>query len=436
MIRAPRPLARACERLSVGPPSTKTRATRNSSTSAPSLCSALAMADYNVLRSSLAAFFWLNSRTSIARATGNPRMRSATSRPFCGESRAYFITAVACMTYFFSSVVALRVPECTLKLRVAANSPSLWPTMFSVTRIGTCCLPLCTAIVSPTKSGVMVERRDQVLISFFDPSTRALSTFFTRWASTNGPFLTERGTGQILLFLAPLYDHAIGALVVARPITLGRRTPWALRVIAALAEGRTAFDMHPAHLAGAQPQLRIVALARDELDSRARGTSHLGAASGLQFHTVHGAADRDVLERQAVARFDRRLGTRHDPIVHARALGGDDVATLAVGVEHERKVGAAVRIVLDMLDAPGDAVLVAPEIDHTVMALMPTTLMAHADAPVIVTAATAVLLLQKRRMGLATVQLRAHHLDQRAYARGGRSDFYQCHFRLPFIADR
>src|SRR4029079_9401357 len=54
--------------------------------------------------------------------------------------------------------------EWPLKVRVRANSPSLWPTMFSVTYTGMCCLPLWTAMVSPTKSGRIVERRDQVLI--------------------------------------------------------------------------------------------------------------------------------------------------------------------------------------------------------------------------------------------------------------------------------
>ena len=51
-----------------------------------------------------------------------------------------------------------------MNVRVGANSPSLWPTMFSVTSTGMCCLPLCTAIVRPTISGMTVERRDQVLI--------------------------------------------------------------------------------------------------------------------------------------------------------------------------------------------------------------------------------------------------------------------------------
>ena len=45
-----------------------------------------------------------------------------------------------------------------MKDRVAANSPSLWPTMFSVTYTGMNFFPLCTAIVRPTISGSTVER--------------------------------------------------------------------------------------------------------------------------------------------------------------------------------------------------------------------------------------------------------------------------------------
>ncbi len=52
--------------------------------------------------------------------------------------------------------------------------------MFSVTYTGMCCLPLCTAIVRPTKSGTMVERRDQVLIGRLSLPARALSTFAMR----------------------------------------------------------------------------------------------------------------------------------------------------------------------------------------------------------------------------------------------------------------
>src|ERR1041385_196159 len=63
-------------------------------------------------------------------------------------------------------------------------------------------LPLWTAKVRPTKSGVMVERRDQVLIAggrLAPP--RISSTFFSKCRSMNGPFLTERA---ITFRFAPL----------------------------------------------------------------------------------------------------------------------------------------------------------------------------------------------------------------------------------------
>src|SRR5580692_3809496 len=62
--------------------------------------------------------------------------------------------------------VAARM-EWPLNVRVKLNSPSLWPTMFSVTYTGINFLPLCTAIVCPTISGITVERRDQVRSTFF-----------------------------------------------------------------------------------------------------------------------------------------------------------------------------------------------------------------------------------------------------------------------------
>ena len=51
--------------------------------------------------------------------------------------------------------------------RVGANSPSLCPTMFSVTYTGMNLLPLCTAKVWPTKSGSTVLARDQVFTTRF-----------------------------------------------------------------------------------------------------------------------------------------------------------------------------------------------------------------------------------------------------------------------------
>src|SRR2546425_3237036 len=63
--------------------------------------------------------------------------------------------------------------------------------MFSVMYTGMNFLPLCTAIVCPTISGTMVERRDHVLTTFFSNRRLSSSTFFIRWSSVNGPFFND-----------------------------------------------------------------------------------------------------------------------------------------------------------------------------------------------------------------------------------------------------
>src|SRR5689334_21663111 len=96
--------------------------------------------------------------------------------------------------------------------------------MFSVTNTGTNLRPLCTANVSPTDSGMMVERRDQVLMTLLVAFACASSIFLSRWPSMNGPFLMLRAI-LAALCLAMLHDHSVRALVVAGLQALGELAP-------------------------------------------------------------------------------------------------------------------------------------------------------------------------------------------------------------------
>src|SRR5947208_2390477 len=98
--------------------------------------------------------------------------------------------------------------------------------MFSVVNTGTNFRPLCTAKVTPSISGMMVERRDQVFSTFLDLTRCASTTFFMRLVSTNGPFLIERAMAVPLgLLAATLDDHRVGALVLPRLQALGQLAP-------------------------------------------------------------------------------------------------------------------------------------------------------------------------------------------------------------------
>src|SRR5579864_4461517 len=77
-------------------------------------------------------------------------------------------------------------------MRVGANSPSLWPTMFSCTYTGTCFLPSYTAIVWPTIAGTIVDARDQVLTTRFSRVEFIRSIFTSRCSAMYGPFLWDR----------------------------------------------------------------------------------------------------------------------------------------------------------------------------------------------------------------------------------------------------
>jgi hypothetical protein len=62
-----------------------------------------------------------------------------------------------------------------------------------VTNTGTCLRPSCTAMVWPIMAGTIMDRRDQVLMTFLVPLLFWASTFLIRWSSTNGPFFRLRG---------------------------------------------------------------------------------------------------------------------------------------------------------------------------------------------------------------------------------------------------
>src|SRR5437773_6831201 len=184
LIGVARPIAAGVKRLRVGPSFTTAYLTRSWSTSSAvfsrsARCSAFATADLSTLWICFAANFFENRRMAYAWGTTCPRIWSITRRIFRADWRTVRWIARASMGYdglggasaapaaASSRSCAEPLAEWPRNSRVAANSPSLCPTIFSVMYTGMNLFPLCTASVWPTKSGVMVERRDQVLNTFF-----------------------------------------------------------------------------------------------------------------------------------------------------------------------------------------------------------------------------------------------------------------------------
>src|SRR5882762_3858097 len=149
------------------------------------------MADLSVLATTRADLRGTTASTAWASSAGNPRIWRTTSRIFCADIRKFLVMAWTRISNYLASALAVCAP-CFLKVRVGENSPNRWPTMFSVTNTGLNTFPLCTLKVSPTKSGVIMDRRDQVLIGVLDLVSFAFWILSRRWKSTNGPFLIER----------------------------------------------------------------------------------------------------------------------------------------------------------------------------------------------------------------------------------------------------
>src|SRR5882672_8691349 len=186
--------------------------------------------------------------------------------------------------------------------------------MFSDTSTGTCWRPLCTASVKPTMSGLIIERRDQVLIgrrSFLAAATR---TFAARCRSRNGPFFNERGTDRspsIPGLVAALDHHVVGPLVAAGLLALGVPAPRAHRVRIALAclafaaavrmvdriHGRAAHcwpDTAPALCAGLAVDAQIVLIVAHFADGGAAVDVHLALLAGFQAEHREDAFARGV----------------------------------------------------------------------------------------------------------------------------------------------
>src|SRR5271166_2031598 len=302
------------------------------------------------------------------------------------------------------------------------------------------------------KSGMMVDRRDQVLMTCLVFFSFCTSTFLSRWSSTNGPFFRLRGmVGYSLDFLAPVLlagapasddelvarfvpiagaalglapraDRvtATGGLTLATTVRVVYRVhddttdgralalpphttglaPVDIRLlgVAHHAHGRAAADVDAADLTAGHTQRRVAALLAEQLNARPGRACELGATARPQLHGVDQGTGRDIAHRQVVARLDVGVGARLDHITLRESLRGNDVTLVAVKEVQQRDVRGAVRVVLDVRNLGVDAVfVVATEVDHPVGALVATTLVAGGD-PAVCVAATAVVQRANQRL--------------------------------------
>src|ERR1700761_929267 len=295
------------------------------------------------------------------------------------------------------------------------------------------------------KSGMMVDRRDQVLMTCLVFFSFCTSTFFSRWSSTNGPFFRLRGISgyswlplaRVFLAGAPASDDELVAGLVAPTSTPLRLAPRADRVtttggLALTTTVRMVHRVHhhtthrralalPAHppgltpvdvgllgvthlanrgaaayvdatdLTAGHPQRRVSAFLAEQLDARTRRASKLCSPTRPQLHSVDQGTGRNIAQWQVIARLDVGVGAGLDHVTLRKTMRRNDVPLLAVQVVQQRDVRGAVGVILDVRDLRVDAVLVvAAKVNHPVGTLVPATLVASGDPAVRVASSTTV----------------------------------------------
>src|SRR5688572_9495957 len=302
--------------------------------SAPSLCSAFAIALSSTLRMIRAPFFGENASTSSARPTGMPRMRSATSRPFWADRRTPRNIAVVSISRFpFRSLFLLLDDRCgdllvarvTLEGTRQRELAELVPDHV----LGHVHRDVLLAVVDGDRQADEVRRDRRAPAPGLDRLLvrgRARRVHLVHQVAVDERALLDRACHALpLLLRAATDDHHVRTLVLASLVALGRRAPGRHRVVASatavraaphrvvhrvhrdaahrrtdpappvgtrladraqavllvadLADRRAAIDVHLADLARAKPQLRVDAFAREQLHRSTRRTRELRAAT-------------------------------------------------------------------------------------------------------------------------------------------------------------
>ena len=169
------------------------------------------------------------------------------------------------------------------------------------------------------------------------------------------------------------------------------------------ADRREALHVDLANLARRHLDRGVVAFLGHQLHRRSGAARDLAALARLQLHVVQQRAERDVLQRQRVARQDVDVLPGDDRVADLQPGRLQDVALLAVGVGQQRDPRRAVRVVLDRRHLRRNVELVPLEVDDAVHPLVAAAAPPRRQVPGVVAAAGA-----------------AHRLDQRLVRLLGR----------------
>ena len=124
----------------------------------------------------------------------------------------------------------------------------------------------------------------------------------------------------------------------------------------------------------------------NQLYAAACTACNLSTLGGLHFNIVHQCSHRDVAQRHRVACLDRGITSTANLGSCRNALRRQDITALAIGVQQQRNVCRAVRVILNTFNLCRYTRLVTLEINRAITLLVTAATMARRNTTRIVPA--------------------------------------------------
>ncbi len=137
--------------------------------------------------------------------------------------------------------------------------------------------------------------------------------------------------------------------------------------VAYLPDGGIAHLAYQANFTRGHSHLGVIAFFGQQLSSNTGCADELTAFTFFQLNIVDQRTNRDIRDRQAVARTNFGLRARHQGVANLQIHRSDDIAFLTICIEEQRQASRAVRIVLNRSDFRRDPVFFTLVIDEADM---------------------------------------------------------------------
>ena len=207
-----------------------------------------------------------------------------------------------------------------------------------------------------------------------------------------------------------------------------------LLFIAYFANCGTTINMNLADFTRAQTNLSVNSFFSKQNCRCSGRTCNLRTFTRFHLDTVNGCTNRDITDRQSIARFNGSLCTRNQYRTSLNASRGNDIAALTIYITQKSNMSSTIWIVFDSFHFSSNTILIALKIYHTIMMFVTTTFVTGSDMAIIITSGSSFFLLNQGRKWRTFMQTFSSYANHAASTSGSRLHFYNSHLTLLLIS--